>query len=333
MFSEIVIIKESASSLFRPRRFASPRAVGFFCFLSDRVMSHTPWQARDFSATVQRNAFRATADLTRPHDGLTNVVVAGQAFSAARLLGIVAAPTVVAAGVSPTEHYVRSTDLIVAYEEFEGPVRVDCLWRATEPATDDRFLAAIDLVISVRARTLDSHPELAVASVVPASEALRLQGVEPDGWKPQRVPTGAPLAIMPDDGPGCLLFRLPGAELSYAEMVHPADFRYDEVARDESGGDLAHRPSVVSNAFGKGSDPSRPGAWHFSAPRRRHGDCRPVLRRLCRRGPAAGRLRRSTAALGCAGAGLFVAVHSRGRLCYKDSHDRRLHHREFPVTE
>ena len=165
--------------------------------------------------------------------------MAGQAFSAARLLGIVAAPTVVAAGVSPTEHYVRSTDLIVAYEEFEGPVRVDCLWRATEPATDDRFLAAIDLVISVRARTLDSHPELAVASVVPASEALRLQGVEPDGWKPQRMPTGAPLAIMPDDGPGCLLFRLPGAELSYAEMVHPADFRYDEVARDESGGDLA----------------------------------------------------------------------------------------------
>ena len=28
--AEIVIIKKSASSLFRPRRFASPQAVGFF---------------------------------------------------------------------------------------------------------------------------------------------------------------------------------------------------------------------------------------------------------------------------------------------------------------
>jgi hypothetical protein len=238
MISEVVIIRESASSLFRPRRFASPQAVGFFCFLFERVMPHTPWQAREFSATVQLNEFRATANLLQPHDGLSNVVVAGHALSAARLLGIVASSTAATAGVSPTENYLRGADLIVAYEKLDqGSIRVDCLWRATEPAADDRFLAAVDLVISVRAQTLDSQPELSVASAMPASDVLRLQG--PAGWKPQGLTVGTPAAIVPDGGTGCLLFRLPGADVSYAEMVHPADFQYDELARDEPRGDVA----------------------------------------------------------------------------------------------
>ncbi len=43
----------------------------------------------------------------------------------------------------------------------------------------------------------------------------------------------------PDSGTGCLLFRMPDLDLSYVEMVHPADFQYDELRRDESGGDVA----------------------------------------------------------------------------------------------
>ncbi len=60
----------------------------------------------------------------------------------------------------------------------------------------------------------------------------------------RRCQVAAPAAIGPDSGTGCLLFRLPGGDLSYAEMVHPADFQYDEFQPGESRGNvvcIAHR--------------------------------------------------------------------------------------------
>ena len=201
-------------------------------------MPHTPWQSRGSTATLQLDQFQATANLTRPRHGLTDVVIAEQTFPAARLLGIVASMTAAAASDAPTENYIRGTDLIVASEEpGQSPIRVDCLWRATSPVAADLFLAAVDLVVSVRTQTLDSHPELAVASVVPANEVWRLQSLGANRSAP--LPSEAPATIGPDSGTGCLLFRMPGARFSYVEMVHPADFQYDEFHRDESRRDLA----------------------------------------------------------------------------------------------
>jgi hypothetical protein len=202
-------------------------------------MPHRSWQSREYAATVQLHEFQATANLAQPHHGLTDVSVAGQLFPAARLLGIAASSTAVTACNSPTEHYVRGTDLIASYEEAgQWPIRVDCLWRATAPVAIERFLAALDLVVSVRAHALDSHPELAVSSVLPANEVLRLQSLGPDGWAPLCLTTATSTTIGPDSGTGCLLFRMPGSDLSYVEMVHPADFQCDEFPRDESREDI-----------------------------------------------------------------------------------------------
>jgi hypothetical protein len=208
-------------------------------------MAHTPWQSQVYAATVQLHEFQATANLAQPHNGLTNVSIAGQLFPVARLLGLVASSTAATACDLPTEHYVRGADLIASYEEAgQWPIRVDCLWRATAPVATERFLAALDLVVSVRADAVDSHPELAVSSVVPANEVLRLQSRGPDGWAPLCLTTATPATIGPDSGTGCLLFRTPGFDLSYVEMVHPADFQCDEFLPDESRGDMvciAHR--------------------------------------------------------------------------------------------
>jgi hypothetical protein len=172
---------------------------------------------------------------------LAQVVVAGQDFPAARLLGIALFSTVHAASVPPLENYVRGADLVVAYEQ-SGPqsVRVDALWRATAPVAADVFLAAVDLVVSVRTDVLDSRPELPVQSMVPAGEVLQLQSLDPVGWTALPLPPAAPVTIGPDSGTGCVLFRLPGSDLSYVEMVHPADFQYDELRRDEFGGHAVH---------------------------------------------------------------------------------------------
>ena len=51
-------------------------------------------------------------------------------------------------------------------------------------------------------------------------------------------------SIGPESGAGCLLFRLPDVDLSYVEMVHPADFQHDELSPGRPGGGalrIAHR--------------------------------------------------------------------------------------------
>ena len=183
---------------------------------------------------------RYELDSARPHDGFTNVAVAGQSLPAARLLGLIASSSAVPMNTPPTETYVRGPDLIVAYEKpGQWPVRVDCLWRAMPSGAGDQFLAAVELVVSVRTRAFDSQPELAVSSVVPAKEVFRLPSLDSDGWAPLCPTTAAPTTMGPDSGTGCLLFRTPDLDLSYVEMVYPADFQYDELRRDESGGDVA----------------------------------------------------------------------------------------------
>jgi len=172
----------------------------------------------------------ARLDLTRPADGLLDVAVGAMPWHAARLLGVVAAPLSQNAADAPTESHIRGADLVVAYEaSAHRPMRVDALWRAVAPAAGDKFLAAADLIVSVRTDLLDSRPELAVQSVLPACEIVRLTARDPIAGAALPHPENAPAAFGLENGAGCLLFRPPGQSLSYAEMVHPADFQRDEL--------------------------------------------------------------------------------------------------------
>ncbi len=78
---------------------------------------------------------------------------------------------------------------------------------------------AVDLVVSMRTELLESQPRLAVHSRLPAGEVLELAD-------------------------GCWLFRFPRHEISYAEMVHPADFQgseLDYVAERDRAVEVRHR--------------------------------------------------------------------------------------------
>ena len=189
----------------------------------------------------------ARLDLTRPADGLLDIVVVGKPWHAARLLGVVAAPLPEHAADTPTESHVRGADLVVAYEaSAHRPVRVDALWRAVAPAVGDKFLAAADLIISVRTHLLDSRPELAVQGVLPACEIVRLTALDPIACQPVPYPANAPIVIGRENGVGCLLFRPLGHALSYAEMVHPADFQRDELPCGAPG---SHEVRIAHQLF------------------------------------------------------------------------------------
>ena len=202
-------------------------------------MWETVWQLTGHAAAVRLKEFHAAVDLARPGDGLTEVLVAGRRLAGARLLGIAAPAIAGADNGRPSECFVRGPDLAVAYEESgQWPVCVDAVWRTTAPTPADNFLAAVDLIVSVRTPLLDSHPELVVQSVVPSGEVLRL--LPAADW----AALAAPATVAPPSGAGCLLFRIPDSDLTYVEMVHPADFQHDELGWDASGGDmlcLAHR--------------------------------------------------------------------------------------------
>jgi hypothetical protein len=110
-------------------------------------------------------------------------------------------------------------------------VQVEALWRLVRPTVSDKFIAAAELLVSVQTCGFDGQPELIVQSRLSKTEPLRLLDAEAAAYQPSVPAPKAPLVVRPEDGPGCLMFRLPGGGLSYGEMVHPADFRRDELAR------------------------------------------------------------------------------------------------------
>ena len=265
------IIKVLASSLFRPRRFASPRAAGFFVRLPG--MHTTPWQISERTALLQTVGLAAQLNLAQTTRGLGHVVAGGKLWHAAGLLGLATTPSSTAendenelcqesplslagdgretraaeleSASEPIESYLRGDDLISAYETLgRRSMHVDALWRVVTPEPGEKFMAAVDLIVSVRTQQLDAWPEVAVQSSFPACETLRLHEVKPVRCQPLSQGPNTTVILGPNDGVGCLLFRQAGFALSYAEMVHPADFCYDQwiqgAVKDE-GSRLVHR--------------------------------------------------------------------------------------------
>jgi hypothetical protein len=194
------------------------------------------WQLKGRTAVLRLGGLSAAIATLRPGDGLVNLVAGGQQLAAPRLLGVVLGQAPDSPVADSIEDYVRGTDLVVAYDaSSRRPLRVDVVWRAIAPTTSGNFLAAVDLIVSVRTHLLDIHPEVAVQSVVPSNEALRLRTHREATWEPLEVPDSAATVISPESGVGCLLFRLPNVDWSYVEMVHPADFQRDEISRGEPG--------------------------------------------------------------------------------------------------
>jgi hypothetical protein len=186
------------------------------------------WQLDRHHARLELAQFEGTIDLSRPGEGLGTLRFQRRRLADARLLGI-AIPSFPAGDAdSVVECYVRSTDLVAVYRESEDwPVQVEARWRAGSRSTPDGPMTTVELAVSVHTALLDSEPEFSVHSVLPTEGVWRL--VDQSTARFELLDPHGPARIHPDDGPGCLLFRLPESTLSYVEMVHPADFLEDRL--------------------------------------------------------------------------------------------------------
>ena len=191
------------------------------------------WQVDGFSGQLNIHPLRATLDLPRAHAGLGDVCLFGRPCRAMRLLAVDLPFLTPTSQPEPSpELHVRGAAVAASYPESTGwPVQVDLLWRAFSAGRSDPFLGAIELVLSVRTPHGESRPALTATSVLPGGEVLRLGDPASVHFERLELSEEGVLAMEPGVGSGCLVFRIPDADVSYAEMIHPADFHDDQLAQ------------------------------------------------------------------------------------------------------
>lgn len=189
-------------------------------------MNCTPWQLEQDRASLALDGLRGSIGLLRPGDGLSDLRYEDRPLLRSRVLGIAMPGFVPGDAGALLECRVRSRDLAAAYRESATwPVRLDTLWRAMPL---EGAFGAVELVLSVRTYTLDCRPQLTVESMIRADEVL---AVAEDGTS-HPLPATEGWTAVGNGGLCCTVFRMAGAGLSYAEMVHPSDFQRDELLRE-----------------------------------------------------------------------------------------------------
>lgn len=174
---------------------------------------------------LQLERCTAVIDPFTPGGGLQEVVIDGRQIAGFQPLAPQLEPIEPPGEAGAVEHYVRGGDLVATYaNQPAADMRSQAYWRA---ASHERAgaIAAIELVLSVQTSLLDSSPRIFTYSRILAGEASRLTKREGGSFVNIVPPAGA---ADPDDipeAPQCYLFRLPGRQYSYVEMVHPDDSR------------------------------------------------------------------------------------------------------------
>jgi len=201
------------------------------CF-AVRLMEQQAWTVvpSDSVASLRLGPLCAAMDLRRLAAGLAAVSLDHRSLPGTGLLGVELPAPCTAHATAIDDSLVRGPDLVVTCQETDSwPIRVDLVWRAVAPQAPRRWPLVLDLIASVRTERLDSRPALAVQTSIPACAVLRLADAQPARFQPLEAAADAPQRLDPAGGPGCVLFRLREADLSYVEMIHPADFRGDEL--------------------------------------------------------------------------------------------------------
>jgi hypothetical protein len=185
------------------------------------------WQDIDNrTVRLQLQRFAAIVDPTNPAGGLQEVTVDGQEIPGFHPLAPELPPIPAGEAARAAERYTRGGDLVVTYNDRPAPqMRSQIYWRA---ASHERqgAIAAIGLVASVQTSLLDSCPLFAARSQLLAAEAFRLNDTEKGTFTNLVPPSSEADPDSEPTAPHCYLFRLPGRQYSYAEMIHPADTQF-----------------------------------------------------------------------------------------------------------
>jgi hypothetical protein len=142
------------------------------------------------------------------------------------------------------DSYTRGNDMVTTYAGTDAwPFAPQIYWtfESENPLT-------LSLVVSIQTDRLDTHPRIFVRSRLPADELVQLS-VAGDELLVDSHADGE-LWIDPQASACSLVWRLPGGELSYAEIMPTSDFRGLSVER--TGGTVGSRWEMFSEFLEKG---------------------------------------------------------------------------------
>ncbi|MCH8043589.1 MAG: hypothetical protein IID44_07705 [Planctomycetes bacterium] len=183
------------------------------------------WQKNHQSARVVLPRFVATINVARPDLGLCELQLDGAALDSCGVLQVGGPSLSADPAVPVADWYVRGADLVVSYAPSDpDQLSPQVYWRVLD-SPHEGVIAAFELVVSVQTDLLASHPALAAAAQFPQCETARLVDAEAGRYQPLAVTGDAPLTLTAADGPGVILFRLPGDRYSFAHFIHPVDFQ------------------------------------------------------------------------------------------------------------
>lgn len=155
------------------------------------------------------------------------------------------------AGERLLDSYARGTDLVATYDAAPGGgCGQQIYWRTA--VHDDLAAAGVELIVSVQTERLDDEPRLAVGSAVRAAEVWRWTEARGTHFERVAVAEAAAPARQELATPGLLLYRLPAAAVSYAELTHPADFAGGTVATAGAGEPWVSRYPLLPERLEKG---------------------------------------------------------------------------------
>jgi hypothetical protein len=141
----------------------------------------------------------------------------------ANLLGVLLGQHIETA---PTDAYVRGEDLVVTYAQSIGrALRVQVYWRCVSNPS----ALVLELQVSVQTDELGIATPIVAYSQMAVVEVRRLIDSAGASFATLSLKPGSVEQLVPQDGPGCLLFDPPAIAWSYAEMIHPADFQADQI--------------------------------------------------------------------------------------------------------
>jgi hypothetical protein len=192
------------------------------------------WALERTSGALRGGTLAGCVDVSHPDLGLRNVQLGerhltGHFFCVHRdAVGSKDWP------LSVAEAYVRGTDLVASYQpSADWPYSPQIYWRANAIDSFEGVLGSLSLLVSVQTHLLDTHPKIVVTSQLAAKEVLH---VTPDGGKCVKADSIArDCTIQPAMGICCLVHRLTGTPISYAEFMPASDYQSLQVRNDDNG--------------------------------------------------------------------------------------------------
>ena len=201
------------------------------------MTSSSTWRLEGTHANFATAHAAGDCDLCRPADGVGLRSVGATTVAGFQLLGPNLPKIENAAELGARlDAYTRCGDLVGIYAPVEEhPFRSQAYWRLGSHELTARgatAFEAIELVASKQTDLLDSRPNLTVTSTLPVSSAWQLKTEQGEFAE---IELSHAITVSARDGLSCFVFRLPGEQFCYAEIVYPLDFDTTEIAPIAAG--------------------------------------------------------------------------------------------------